>query len=295
MSDRAMVTEAIFRTEAIRVSDPDQPFWYTSGTLGPYYINTHFLFGGEAAANRLLSRIEALSAGDPAIFAASLLEDLTAQYDLDATYRGVIDAMVRMAGPLPADFVSGGERRDFFFSLPVANRLGKPHLSVFKDGRCVLADPDGGNARAVRPDAGGALAGHRALHVADIVTQAASFTRAWIPTVHSLGASMPAAMAVIDRNQDGRSNLQAAGTELHTLVDIDDTLFSAAARNGILSGAQLETVRAFNRDPAKYMRDFLHTHPDYLRGQLAAGGKSRERALLCISNGYAEMPASDGL
>jgi hypothetical protein len=48
----------LFETNAVRVCPQDRPFWYTSGTIGPYYINTHFLYGSEEKANSLLKLID---------------------------------------------------------------------------------------------------------------------------------------------------------------------------------------------------------------------------------------------
>ena len=36
------IINALFDTRAIRVCSPEEPFWYTSGLFGPYYVNTHF-------------------------------------------------------------------------------------------------------------------------------------------------------------------------------------------------------------------------------------------------------------
>ena len=290
MDDRTMIQEALFATGAIRVAEPDRPFWYTSGTIGPYYINTHFLYGGEQAASLLLERIETLAAKDRLTFAQQLGEDLMRQYAHDATYRQVIDAMVRIAKTIDVDLISGGERRDFFFSLPVARLIDKPHLSIFKDGTRVWSGPEGEGARRVEPGKAGDLAGLRTLHIADIVTQAASFTRSWLPAVRGLGISMPAAMAVLDRKQDGRLHLEQEAVALHVLAEVDDALFAAAHEAGVLSGGQLETVRSFNQDPLRFMREFFASHPDFIRSQLDAGGKARERALLCIQNGHAPSP-----
>ena len=49
----------LFETTAVRVCPEGKPFWYTSGTIGPYYINTHFLFGSEEKALELLEKIDA--------------------------------------------------------------------------------------------------------------------------------------------------------------------------------------------------------------------------------------------
>jgi orotate phosphoribosyltransferase len=285
-----MIQEALFSTGAIRVAEPDHPFWYTSGTIGPYYINTHFLYGGEPAASRLLERIEILAAEDRLTFASRLVDELMQQYAADRIYRQVIDAMARVAGAIDVDLISGGERRDFFFSLPVARLTGKPHLSIFKDGTCVWSGSHGEDARMIDPGTENERTGLRTLHIADIVTQAASFTRSWLPAVRGLGISMPAAMAVLDRKQDGRFRLNRESVELHVLAEVDDALFAAACEAGILTAGQLETVRSFNQDPFRFMKDFFESHPDFIQNQLDAGGKSRERALLCIQNGYAPPP-----
>ena len=39
--------------------------------------------------------------------------------------------------------------------------------------------------------------------------------------------------------------------------------------------------------PSEYMAHFLKTHPDFIAGELAKGGKAAERAKLAIEKGYA--------
>ena len=56
MTDK--IVQALFDTKAIRVAPAETPFWYTSGRLGPFFINTHFLLENEAAAGEVLKRIE---------------------------------------------------------------------------------------------------------------------------------------------------------------------------------------------------------------------------------------------
>ena len=51
--------KALLDTQALRLAPPGEVFWYTSGTVGPYYLNVHYLYGGPAAATELLSFIDA--------------------------------------------------------------------------------------------------------------------------------------------------------------------------------------------------------------------------------------------
>ena len=69
----------LFETDAVRVCPEGQPFWYTSGKLGPFYINTQFLYGSEAAANALLSVIEEACAGDKLAFYGKVYGEIEKQ------------------------------------------------------------------------------------------------------------------------------------------------------------------------------------------------------------------------
>ena len=40
----------LFKTDSVKICPENKPFWYTSGKIGPYYINTHFLYGSESDA-----------------------------------------------------------------------------------------------------------------------------------------------------------------------------------------------------------------------------------------------------
>ena len=105
---------------------------------------------------------------------------------VEVALAGVNEGKVEAARSMDVDFVSGGERRDFFFSMPVARRLGLGHLSIFKDLSCVYTDADGASMPA---DQAG-LSGKRSVHIADLVTVASSYIRAWIPAVEALGAKI---------------------------------------------------------------------------------------------------------
>jgi len=277
----------LFETDAVRVCPEGQPFWYTSGKLGPFYINTQFLYGSEAAANALLAVIESACAGDRLAFYDTVWARIEAQLASCPIYARLIDLLCDAARKMDADFISGGERRDFFFSMPVARRLGMGHLSIFKDLTSVYTD-----ARGVSmPSEQAGLAGKRAIHIADLITVASSYVRAWIPAVRALGATVAYSLAVVDRDQGGSKILADAGCPLTTLVVVRPELFETARAMGRITQAQLQLVLSFIDDPDRFMRDFLLAHPDFLAGELARGGKSAQRARLCIDSGFAPEAA----
>ena len=272
----------LFETDAVRVCPEGQPFWYTSGKLGPFYINTQFLFGSETAANELLAVIEAACAGDKLAFYDAVWARIAQQLDACPIYAQLIDLLCDAARAMDVDFVSGGERRDFFFSMPVARKLGLGHLSIFKDLSSVYTDRDG---RSMPSEQAG-LAGKRSVHIADLITVASSYVRAWIPAVEALGAKITRSLAVVDRDQGGSQILAGAGCPLTTLVVIKPELFETAYSMGRITQKQLDLVLSFIADPDRFMTDFLLAHPDFLANEIAKGGKSAQRARLCIDSGF---------
>jgi len=277
----------LFETDAVRVCPEGQPFWYTSGKLGPFYINTQFLYGSEAAANALLKTIEEACAGDKLAFYDKVWADISAQMESCEIFSQLIDLLADAARKMDVDFVSGGERRDFFFSMPVAKKLGLGHLSIFKDLTSVYTDENGVSMEPEKAN----LSGKKSVHIADLVTVASSYIRAWIPAVEALGAKIAYSLAVVDRDQGGVKILADAGCPLTTLIVIKPALFETAAKMGRMTDAQLDLVNSFIADPDKFMTDFLLTHPDFLANEIAKGGKSAQRAELCIASGFAPEAA----
>lgn len=275
------IINALFETKAIRVCPADHPFWYTSGLFGPYYVNTHFLFGSEEAANDLLAVIEKAVA-EPLKFPAVVGAEVAGRYETDPIYHSVIDSCVAAVKDLSFDFVSGGERRDFFFSLAVAQRLGKPHLSIFKDGSSVYTDVNGVTVSG--PDAH--LEGQVALHVVDLVTQASSYIRGWIPAIEGLGAKLNETLAVVDRNQDGEAILADAGVKLYSLALVSEELFEGALAAGLIDEGQMKLIRDYTADPIGFVKDFVAAHPHFLKDEIAAGGKAKERAERLLASDY---------
>ena len=277
----------LFETDAVRVCPEGQPFWYTSGKLGPFYINTQFLYGSEAAANALLKTIEEACAGEKLAFYDKVWADISAQLESCPIFSQLIDLLTEEARKMDVDFVSGGERRDFFFSMPVAKKLGLGHLSIFKDLSCVYTDANGVSMDPAEAN----LAGKKSVHIADLITVASSYIRAWIPAVEALGAKIAYSLAVVDRDQGGSEILKNAGCPLTTLITIKPELFEQAKALGRVTDAQIELVNSFIADPDKFLHDFLVAHPDFLANEIAKGGKSAQRAELCIASGFAPAEA----
>lgn len=274
--------QSLLDTGAFQVAPADRPFWYTSGTLGPFYVNTHYLYGSREKAERFLGVIER-EKGDPLRCPTVLLAEVRKNYEEDAVYRGVMDRVVEAArrevGLDAVDYVSGGERRDWFFSLMAGVLMGKPLLLIFKDLAVVSVGLDGAVGRVDHLD------GVRTLHAADLVTEASSYVRGWIPAIAQRGGRLAHALNVVDRDQGGGKVLRDHGVEPHALVRIDDTLFETLRRQGRIDDAQCEMLLSYRADPKEAMRTFLRRHPAFLKEALSsADPKTASRARLLVEN-----------
>jgi orotate phosphoribosyltransferase len=208
---------------------------------------------------------------------------MLAYYNKGGTFKMVSDKLAEAASKLDFDYISGGERRDYFFSMMPAYLLGKPHLTIFKDFNYVYSEKIEGDAvDSLSLD----LSGKKALHIADLVTEASSYERAWIPVIKGVGSEITDTVAVVDRHQGGRDVLKNLGVELHALTGIDQQLFDEALANGIINDAQKAMILHFLESPADYMTAFLKANPGFIDAEIAKGGKNKERAELAIEKGY---------
>ena len=284
MADK--IIEALFETKAVRVAPENQPFWYTSGRLGPFFINTHFLLENEAAAGEVLKRIEKAIADNKLTAPEEIFDMMLAYYNKGGTFKMVSDKLAEEASKLDFDYISGGERRDYFFSMMPAYLLKKPHLTIYKDMTSVFSESIDGPAVDVKDID---LKGKKALHIADLITEASSYERAWIPVIRGLGSDITDTVAVVDRHQNGREVLKGLGVELHALTGINEDLFEEAKANGVINDAQKDMIMHFLENPADYMTAFLKANPGFIDAEIAKGGKNKERAELAIEKGFTNV------
>lgn len=276
------IVSYLFKTDALRICGENKPFWYTSGKIGPYYINTHFLYGSEQDAINLLNFIDS-EKEDKTKFPKKVFERTLSHYNENEIYKNVIDEMIEFIKQniniSEIDYISGGERRDWFFSNIIANKLEKPHITIYKDLSIVVNDFSFKN-EIDKSNVGAA----KVLHIADLITEASSYIRAWIPAVESLGAKINWSTVVVDRMQGGRQKLEAQNVKSLSLIQIDENLFNKAAEMKIINENQLEMLKNFYENPDQTMRNFLIAHPEFLSNALKSDEKTASRAKLCIDN-----------
>lgn len=264
----------LFLTGALELAPEPMPFWYASGGFGPYYINTHYLYGGKEQAEEFLRFIDqTLHEKDSFLLLAT--EKVLAHFETDRMYRESVEfaaSMIRGMVPDGVGFISGGERRDWFFSLILAEILEIPHIAIYKDRSSVITKR--GKVQETTSLECGTV-----LHVADLVTVASSFTSAWIPAIESKKGSMTHALALVDRNQGGAGILNGHGISTAFCAVFGPDLFREALGEGLISPVQYAMILQYLDHPKTYMTEFMKSNPEFLEKSIQQGGKTAERAM----------------
>ncbi len=277
MSD---IISNLFSTTAVRFCPENKPFWYTSGKIGPYFVNTHFLYGSEKEATELLTFIDTLLSNRTEL-PQKIFDKVLKQYNDNAIYKSVINSMKEIIEKNinidEIDYISGGERRDWFFSNIIAYLLKKPHISIFKNLDCIISNYDFTEITKVDN-----LNGKKVLHIADLVTTASSYVRAWIPVIEKLGAKMVWTSFVIDRMQGGSDILKNTGVQPLPVVQLDKSLFQQALDLHSINVEQQKMLNKYFDNPDETMKEFLINHPEFLENALNSDEKTKQRAKLLV-------------
>lgn len=275
------ITNYIFETKAIKFCKENEPFWYTSGKIGPYFFNAQFVYGSEEESKELLDYItEELASINNGVsnkkdLPKKVLDKVLAQYNSNKIYYDVINQMKEYIenniGLDNFEYISGGERRDWYFSIILAYLLKKPHLTVFKDMSALSSDSE-----FITTDEISNLNGAKVLHIADLITTASSYIKMWVPIINNLNGIMEHTLVIIDRNQGGKENLAEVGVKSHALATVDKNLFNHALELGFITQNQLDFINKYFDNPDGTMKEFLIEHPEFVENSLKS---TNERTL----------------
>lgn len=258
----------LFETHAFKVAEANNPFWYTSGKIGPYFVNADYLYGSENDSKELLAFIDnQLENEDKKDIPEHIFKKVLEHYNSNEIYKSVIDSMKQYIEENidvnSIDYISGGERRDWYFSNLIAYFLDKPHVTIYKDLTTIVSNSNFTESTPVSK-----IENKKFLHVADLLNQSASFTRAWIPAIKNLGSNIEWALFMIDRMDGGTEVLTNCGVQVNSLLKINDDLFVHALELGIINEEQLTMLREFKKDPMGSMKQFLIDHPEFIENAL---------------------------
>ena len=275
------ITNYIFETKTIKFCKENEPFWLTSGLIAPYFFNTHFLYGSEQEAQVLLDFItEELALikngnSNKKDLPKKIIDKVLEQYNKNNIYHYVIDQLKdyieKNIGLDNFEYISGGERRDWFFSNILAYLLKKPHITVFKDVTALKSNYDFSTTVETAD-----LQGAKVLHVADMITIASSYTKMWVPAIEKLNGKVENSMVIIDRNQGGKDNLAKIGVKSHAIVIVDKDLLKHALDLGFINQEQYDFDCKYFDNPFETAKQFLIEHPEFVENSLKS---TNERTL----------------
>lgn len=260
--------------------DLDEPVIVTSGeSLTPFYVNAEKLCGDPDMDAFLAAH------GDSDV---EIVERACALASSNGPFAELVaqtaDLVSGLLGAARSPLVSGGQRRDWLFSGPVARRLGLPHVSLYKQGqgqaperdRVIVRSPTG----AELP--GTLLAGSRAVHVVDMVTAASSCHArdpisgrdvGWVPMLRARGVEIHDLVAVVSRRQGGEEALERVGVCVRSMFVVDEAFLRGHAR------AASDAV-AYYRDARAWTRAYLREHgTGPLRAYLVEDAKKLPRLM----------------
>jgi len=228
-------------------------FWYAASIPGPFYVNTELTIGPELSAGLLKNITDICKEGPDARTRAEKLEALIMDaYEKDEIFKNVIETM---AARIKSDFadgsfslISGGERRDWLFSIPVAKLLGIKHAYLFKNGELYCAEP--------------LAKGEIALHIADLINNAASYFDAWLPILQKADLGCIGTICINSRGSNGVDRLLANGQKVVALNSVDVAFFEKCQASGLIDAATLEELKVFFRSAKEWASTYVMDKPE---------------------------------
>lgn len=239
---------------SVRKNKHDDVYWYTSGIPGPFYVNTEYI-AGEKEADNALKKINKIlgSNSSKALKVSSIFDLIDSIVESDEGYNTSIEALSHFymsnRNSIPS-FISGGERRDWFFSIPIAKKLGIPHITLFKSGDYHVTDFNGNTIEI-------ALENQKVLHVADIINQASSYFERWIPILKNTGVHFSETLTVAVRNIEGFESLKSNNIAVISPLFVDKSLFNEAYKLGLINEFALHEIGQFLESPKEWTKYFL--------------------------------------
>ncbi|HLA23621.1 MAG TPA: hypothetical protein VJZ93_03765 [Candidatus Nanoarchaeia archaeon] len=202
--------EILARNKAFTFTD-EEKVWlpYTSGRVGPYYVDSE---------NVMKNGKDYLS----------VIEDLADFLVIKTKYQN-------------EDYViSGGESKDWFFSSPVASRLGMPHLAIYKNGRNLGAD----------------IKGRKVIHIADLNNEGFSIG-GWVPKIRKWGGKINDVFFFVERDEEGIQVVEDLGLKSHSLVMLNDDRWEYMLKENVITKEQHASVMDYRKDKIGWGRKML--------------------------------------
>ena len=255
MQSNQIVSQALVASGAYK--DLPQPIIFTSGELGITYINTDKLVGDNGVWEQFGN-----DAGGMIAHAISVTKE-------NPKYDAVIDVLAEKVKLLDPNVqaISGGQRKDWLFSGPVAQKLGLMHISLYKQHASVekieisLPEMEGPVTIPYERDVNTVLLRRlNVIHIADLLTVGSScyriengFAKGWFQMLRGQGAYAHTLITVVNRSEGGEKELAEQNIITLPIVTIDDDFIRRHSEYP-------EQVLEYRQNPRVWSERYLQRH-----------------------------------
>lgn len=240
------ISEMLYKSKAYE--DLNKPVILTSGALGIFYVNTQRLTRDPNIEDVLNEY-----ADNP----KGMIDYAVNQMKVQPDFEEVIKILAKKAEKIFEEnseynsyLVAGGQRRDWLFSGPVAKKLSKGHINLFKEPKgeyLSTIDSDGVEHSYSR------LNNVYCVPVGDLLTEGSSLSNkeaGWIYQLRKKGIAVTDALNVVTRNQGGEQKLKELDVKPHSFVSIDEDFINQYSKN---SDIALEYIK----NPEEWSKSYL--------------------------------------
>jgi len=219
-------------------------FPYASGQIGPYYVQS-----GVVQANG---------------------QDYS---DAVNAMRLLVENVERFSGD-EFDVISGGESRDWMFSMPVAVDMERPQAMIYKDGRVVGVPVLVGNIA----------------HISDLNNEGSSPRDLWVPAIRGSEGRIGHIFFYVDRMEDGTRVMRDLGLKSHAVVPLDEHAWDYLVEQQVIGQDVYRSLRARMEDKDAWARAMLRSDAGFQTfAALYRDPKTYEKAEKIITAGYPDM------
>ncbi|MBI2451864.1 hypothetical protein HYV50_02165 [Candidatus Pacearchaeota archaeon] len=233
--------DILLRNRGFRFTDLFFP--YTSGKIGPYYIKSEAVEKNPYDYNRAIWSLTAV------------IKDSLGERD---------------------DYViSGGESRDWVFSIPSAFVLFKPHARLYKDRRDIETD----------------ISGRKVVHVADLNNEGSSLRDYWIPTIRKNNGKIENVFFYVERMEEGVDVVKELGLESKAVIYMDDFSWEHLRKEKIMGEDVDKNIKEWREDRHRWAVNMLRTEEGFAEAVRLLQGNERDREKMhkIIRVGYPEI------
>jgi len=216
-------------------------FPYASGEIGPFYVNSEVVMRNPTDYFRAC-------------------EDMT---------NLIRDEQIEELG-----VISGGEKRDWIFSIPVSLFLYLSPTMICKNGTIYGAD----------------MNGKLVAHVADLNNEGSSVRDLWVPAIKKAGGRIKQVFFYVDRLEDGTKVVQDLGLESHAVVPLDANAWEYLQKQGVVSREIYQTLMKRMEDKDAWARAMLRSEAGFEKlVQLVLDPTTKQKAVEIWKKGYPDM------